>query len=55
MVVFQDNPEKFNAPSTLRKLEDEMSLCIVLDEKVREMDEEDMKNPKYISRLRSDD
>lgn len=55
MVIFQDNPEKFNAPSTLRKLEDEMNLCIQLDEKIREMDEECMKNQKYIAKLRSDD
>jgi len=55
MVVFQDNPEKFNSPFTLRKLEEDMSLCIQLDEKVREMDEENMKNTKYIARLRADD
>jgi len=55
MVVFQDNPEKFNTPSTLHKLEEDMNLCIQLDEKVRAMDEENMKNPKYIAKLRTDD
>lgn len=55
MVVFQDSPEKFNSPSTLRKLENDMKSCIELDERVRQMDEENCKNQKYISKLRSDD
>ena len=55
MVVFQDSPEKFNSPSTLRKLENDMKSCIQLDERVRQMDEENCKNQKYISKLRSDD
>ena len=55
MVVFQDNPEKFNTPSTLKKLEEDMKNCIELDEKVRLMDEENSKNTKYISKLRSEE
>lgn len=55
MVVFQDSPEKFNSPSTLRKLEEDMRNCIQLNEKVQAMDEENCKNPKYISKLRSEE
>lgn len=55
MVVFQDSPEKFNSPTTLRKLEDDMKSCIQLDEKVRLMDEENCRNQKYIAKLRSEE
>ncbi|KAK4336644.1 hypothetical protein RND71_044050 [Anisodus tanguticus] len=55
MVIFLDNPEKFNSPSTLRKLEEDMRNCIQLDIKVRLLDQENMKNPKYIQKIRSDD
>lgn len=54
MVIFLDNPEKFNTPSTLKQLEEDMKNCIELDERIRLMDEENCKNPKYISKLRDD-
>ncbi|XP_054711885.1 COP9 signalosome complex subunit 3-like isoform X2 [Uloborus diversus] len=50
MVVFLDNPEKYNSPVMFQQLEDEMKKCILLDEKLKQMDQEITINPKYIQK-----
>ncbi|XP_015911586.1 COP9 signalosome complex subunit 3 isoform X2 [Parasteatoda tepidariorum] len=50
MVVFLDNPEKYNSPAMFQHLEDEMKKCISLDEKLRQMDQEITINSKYIQK-----
>lgn len=50
MVIFLDNPEKFNSPSMFQHLEEQMKKCILLDEKLRVMDQEITVNPKYIQK-----
>lgn len=55
MIVFQDNSEKFTSLATLKQIEEDMNQCIQLDEKVRMLDEENCKNPKYIAKLRNED
>ncbi|PRD23870.1 UNVERIFIED_CONTAM: cops3 [Trichonephila clavipes] len=50
MVVFKDNPEKYNTPGMFQELEEEMKKCILLDEKLRHMDQEITINTKYIQK-----
>ncbi|CAL1273801.1 unnamed protein product [Larinioides sclopetarius] len=50
MVVFKDNPEKYNTPVMFQQLEEEMKKCILLDEKLRQMDQEITINSKYIQK-----
>ncbi|XP_055937058.1 COP9 signalosome complex subunit 3-like isoform X2 [Argiope bruennichi] len=50
MVVFKDNPEKYNTPGMFQQLEEEMKKCILLDEKLRQMDQEITINSKYIQK-----
>uniref|UniRef100_T1ITU9 COP9 signalosome complex subunit 3 n=1 Tax=Strigamia maritima TaxID=126957 RepID=T1ITU9_STRMM len=50
MVIFHDNPEKYNSPEMLKCLEEEMRKCIVLDEKLRQMDEEITINSQYVKK-----
>lgn len=50
MVIFHDNPEKYNDPNMLKRLDEEMKNCIQLDEKLRRMDEEIMVNPQYVQK-----
>ncbi|XP_043251333.1 COP9 signalosome subunit 3 [Colletes latitarsis] len=48
MVVFHDDPEKYNSPQMLAKLEKEMAICMELDKRVLEMEEEVVLTPQYI-------
>ena len=48
MVVFHDDPEKYNSPIMLAKLEKEMAECAELGKKVLEMEEEVITTPQYI-------
>ncbi|KAG7205429.1 hypothetical protein KM043_007422 [Ampulex compressa] len=48
MVVFHDDPEKYNSPQMLAKLEKEMAACTELDKRVLEMEEEVVLTPQYI-------
>lgn len=50
MVIFHDNPEKYNDPVMLKHLDEEMRKCIQLDERLRKMDEEIMVNPQYVQK-----
>jgi COP9 signalosome complex subunit 3 len=54
MVVFLDNPEKYNSAKMFRKLEDEMKACMSSDDKLRLMDQEIALNPKYIQKTRTE-
>ncbi|RWS22858.1 COP9 signalosome complex subunit 3-like protein [Leptotrombidium deliense] len=52
MVVFLDNPEKYNTSTMFRRLEDDMKICMYLDEKLRKMDQEIAVSSKYIQKIR---
>uniref|UniRef100_A0A673AMA7 COP9 signalosome complex subunit 3 n=1 Tax=Sphaeramia orbicularis TaxID=375764 RepID=A0A673AMA7_9TELE len=48
MVCFHDNPEKYNNPAMLHKIDQEMLKCIELDEKLKSMDQEITVNPQFV-------
>ncbi|XP_076172267.1 COP9 signalosome subunit 3 [Ptiloglossa arizonensis] len=48
MVVFHDDPEKYNSPQMLAKLEKEMAACMDLDKQVLEMEEEVVLTSQYV-------
>jgi len=50
MVVFHDDPEKYNSPNMLCKLEDEMTVCTELDRQIQKMEEEILVNPQYVKK-----
>lgn len=50
MVVFLDNPEKYNTPIMFKRLEEEMRKFIQLNEKVKQMDQDIAVDPKYIQK-----
>ncbi|KAL7302668.1 hypothetical protein TKK_0004725 [Trichogramma kaykai] len=51
MVVFLDDPEKYNSPRMLAKLEKEMEECVELGKKVLQMEEEVITAPTYIRKV----
>uniref|UniRef100_A0A3Q4HC67 COP9 signalosome complex subunit 3 n=1 Tax=Neolamprologus brichardi TaxID=32507 RepID=A0A3Q4HC67_NEOBR len=50
MVCFHDNPEKYNNPAMLHKIDQEMLKCIQLDEKLKSMDQEITVNPQFVQK-----
>ncbi|XP_039285710.1 LOW QUALITY PROTEIN: COP9 signalosome complex subunit 3 [Nilaparvata lugens] len=50
MVIFHDDPEKYNSPDMLQKLEYEMSICADLDRRIQEMEEEILIDSQYIKK-----
>uniref|UniRef100_A0A673AMB4 COP9 signalosome complex subunit 3 n=1 Tax=Sphaeramia orbicularis TaxID=375764 RepID=A0A673AMB4_9TELE len=52
MVCFHDNPEKYNNPAMLHKIDQEMLKCIELDEKLKSMDQEITVNPQFVQKVR---
>ncbi|CAB1338015.1 unnamed protein product [Coregonus sp. 'balchen'] len=50
MVCFHDNPEKYNNPAMLHKIDQEMLKCIELDEKLKSMDQEITVNPQFVQK-----
>lgn len=50
MVIFHDDPEKYNSPTMLRRLEEEMAVCTDLDRKMQAMEEEIMVNPVFVKK-----
>ncbi|XP_020613453.1 COP9 signalosome complex subunit 3-like isoform X2 [Orbicella faveolata] len=50
MVSFHQNPEKYNNPRMLKKLDSEMRLFQRLDEKLEHMDRELATNPQYVQK-----
>uniref|UniRef100_A0A8D0DCA1 COP9 signalosome subunit 3 n=1 Tax=Sander lucioperca TaxID=283035 RepID=A0A8D0DCA1_SANLU len=55
MVCFHDNPEKYNNPAMLHKIDQEMLKCIELDEKLKSMDQEITVNPQFVQKVRQSD
>lgn len=53
MVVFNDNPQRFNNPLTFDQIESQIKHCIKLDEKIKAMEEEIIVNPLYIKKANS--
>uniref|UniRef100_A0A8B9JVF9 COP9 signalosome complex subunit 3 n=1 Tax=Astyanax mexicanus TaxID=7994 RepID=A0A8B9JVF9_ASTMX len=51
MVCFHDNPEKYNNPAMLHKIDQEMLKCIELDEKLKSMDQEITVNPQFVQKV----
>ncbi|XP_015126152.1 COP9 signalosome complex subunit 3 [Diachasma alloeum] len=51
MVVFHDDPEKYNSPRMLARLEKQMAACAELDKRVLEMDEEVTVMPQYVRKV----
>ncbi|TNN29188.1 COP9 signalosome complex subunit 3 [Liparis tanakae] len=52
MVCFHDNPEKYNNPAMLHKIDQEMLKCIEVDEKLKSMDQEITVNPQFVQKVR---
>lgn len=50
MVIFEDNPEKYNSVEMFIKIEDEMAKVMDAEEKVKLMDQEIALNAKYIQK-----
>lgn len=50
MVVFVDNPEKYNTPVMFKRFEEEMRKFIQLNEKLKQMDQDIAVDPKYIQK-----
>ncbi|CAH0381158.1 unnamed protein product [Bemisia tabaci] len=53
MVMFHDDPEKYNNPEMMKKLENEISLCMDLNRKINQMEEEIDVNPQYVKKANS--
>lgn len=51
MVIFHDDPEKYNSLQMLTKLEKEMATCTELDKKVLEMEDEVVVTPQFVRKL----
>ncbi|KAF7284973.1 hypothetical protein GWI33_012754 [Rhynchophorus ferrugineus] len=50
MVVFRDEPDKYSGPQVLKTLEEELALCMELDNRILCMDEEIQVNPQYVKK-----
>lgn len=55
MVVFLDNPEKYNSARMFRKIEDEMKKCMESEDQLRKMDQEIALNPRYIQKIKANE
>lgn len=53
MVVFHDDPEKYNSPEMLKQLEDEVTSCMELDRKMQSMEEEICLTPLFVQKCSS--
>ena len=51
MVSFHDNPEKYNTPVMLKKIDSQMQKCIRLNQCLQEMDCELQMNRQYVQRV----
>ncbi|KAL0278381.1 UNVERIFIED_CONTAM: hypothetical protein PYX00_000218 [Menopon gallinae] len=50
MVIFHDDPEKYNSPYMLKTLEEEVTACMELDRKIQLMEEEIIVNPQFVKK-----
>jgi len=51
MVSFHDNPERYNTPMMLKKIDADMHRCIELNQRLQEMDDEFQMNRQYVQRV----
>ncbi|KAG7166561.1 COP9 signalosome complex subunit 3-like 2 [Homarus americanus] len=51
MVVFLDNPEKYNSPTMMAHLDKEMQLCMEVERRLQAMEEEIVVNPQYVQKV----
>lgn len=50
MVIFHEDPEKYNSPNMLQRLRSEMLICMELDRKIQGMEEEIIVNPQFVKK-----
>ncbi|ESO89010.1 hypothetical protein LOTGIDRAFT_205728 [Lottia gigantea] len=53
MVQFHDNPEQYDNSAMLLSIGQEMQKCMLVDEKIKEMDREITVNPQYVQKSSS--
>lgn len=51
MVVFKDDPEKYDSPEMFLKVQEDMARVMELNKQINKMEEEKMLNPLVISHL----
>ncbi|KAG1674089.1 COP9 signalosome complex subunit 3 [Nymphon striatum] len=54
MVVFHDNPEKYNDCDMTQQIDEEMKKCMSLEEKLIKMDQAISVNPQYVQKIAND-
>lgn len=50
MVVFKDDPEKYNTPTMYLKIQEDMNCVIDLNKKISAMEEEIMLSPMFVKK-----
>jgi COP9 signalosome complex subunit 3 len=50
MVVFKDDPEKYNSPNMYLKIQEDMNNVIELNKKISDMEEESMLTPTFVKK-----
>lgn len=50
MVVFHDDPEKYNTPNMYLKIQEDMNNVIELNKKITQMEEEIMLTPLFVKK-----
>lgn len=50
MVVFKDDPEKYNTPYMYAKVQDDMNTIIELNKKLTQMEEEILLTPMFVKK-----
>nr|CAG4647842.1 EOG090X04TU [Moina brachiata]SVE92964.1 EOG090X04TU [Moina brachiata] len=50
MVLFHENPDKYDSTSTVERLQSEVDLCIELDTKIQRMEESICTNPLFVKK-----
>lgn len=50
MVVFKDDPEKYNSPNMYLKVQEDMNTVIDLNKKIIAMEEEIMLTPMFVKK-----
>lgn len=50
MVVFKDDPEKYNSPKMYLKIQEDMNCVIDLNKKISAMEEEIMLTPMFVKK-----
>lgn len=50
MVVFKDDPEKYDSPVMFHKVQDEITRVMALNKQILKMEEDIMLNPLYVKK-----